>query len=80
MINVEIAEANFESKDRLLLLAVKCYEAVLEFSTIPDPETTKFKTMVRFANLLIDLAKKFNNDTHYERAGICSLLAPNAMY
>jgi hypothetical protein len=55
--------------DALLLLAVKCYEAVLDFTNIPDPELTKFTTMVRFADLLIDLAKMQNSDAHYERAG-----------
>ena len=55
--------------DQLLLLAVKCYEAVLDFTNIPDPELTKFTTMVRFADLLIDLAKMRNSDAHYERAG-----------
>jgi hypothetical protein len=55
--------------DQLLLLAVKCYESVLDFTNIPDPELTKFTTMVRFADLLIDLAKMHNSDAHYERAG-----------
>lgn len=65
----DIAMNNFDNMDQLLLLAVKCYEAVLDFTNIPDPELTKFATMVRFADLLIDLSKMHNSDAHYERAG-----------